>query len=62
MNNDVTDFSEFENFQCRVWFYQVGHSEMFIQLSSNDEFTSDKTVNHSYLIFTDVIYFSGPFE
>ncbi len=62
MTSEVADFSSFEQFQCRVWSYQACHSEIVVQLTPVEEITLHENANFSYLLFTHVIYFSGPFS
>jgi hypothetical protein len=63
MNRAIDQIIDLENpefYDCTVWKYQVGHSEMIVRLYSPEEKEKDKS--EFYLIFQGVLFFEGPLK
>jgi hypothetical protein len=53
--NNLLGLEAPHKYQCKVWGYVIGHSQMLLEVHPASEYD-----NRFYLLFSDVLYFEGP--
>lgn len=57
MFNNIFKLPEPLAYDCSVWGYMVGHSQLFVEAYPSNEYNK-----RFYLWFDDVLYFAGPMK